>query len=213
MVVNNDVVVTYLDAQRALMCCTKLKPFAHRHYCGNLWHLARGCDSDFECIQCLFDEYIIMVHSCAAFNCTNRFKKDSSITFHRTFHRRLLLEIAFKKTLKDDAVPSLFNFPKHLMKVEKPPRRILNRSTEFSEPDNVTAIAKCSHAPDNISSEHNYTLSPKKRLRLIEDELQKKNERIRSLKKENLACKRKCDRNAIIISNLKSLTKELKEKT
>ena len=77
-----------------------------------------------------------MANSCVAYNCQNRFKKDSTISYaenglsprsgeHFTKDDYLFTD---SKKLKDGAIPSIFNFPSHLhnnsLKRKQPSTRV-----------------------------------------------------------------------------------------
>lgn len=104
------------------------------------------------------------------------------------------------------------------MQVQKAPRRVLKRKIETTVPHETRKLNpennSCESYDYDVYSEHNYSIieSPRKRIKLLENMVEKKNEQLRSLRKENINCKRKCDRQSEVISTLKTFIKDLKEK-
>ncbi|KFM72260.1 THAP domain-containing protein 9, partial [Stegodyphus mimosarum] len=116
-----------------------------------------------------------------------------------------------RKTLKENAIPTIFDFPENLKKavvLRKPPiQRDLKLNPEVGTSSKENYF-------NNHTSDHSYFISesPRKLKRKYENIIDKKNEEIEKLKKRIKVCNLRVSRKAKKINNLVSIIEDLKEK-
>ena len=90
-----------------------------------------------------------------------------------------------KKYLKQDAVPSVFDFPPHLVNIAKPRHVPAKRKAQSPAREEVP-VKKPRSQPTCITSDHNYCTSPSKVIPKMKRSLDKKRKKIEVLMKKNL---------------------------
>jgi hypothetical protein len=122
--------------------------------------------------------------------------------------------------LKEDAVPSIFNFPQHLQKVVKQ-RRPLKRLHTVSDvlcPSSQVGASVSKSAPmdlcleDSVGVMHNYAASPRKLKRKYEALLQQQKDQTEAVRKRLKVCQQRLYRNKVKMNSMKDIIKELKSR-
>ncbi|XP_069697024.1 THAP domain-containing protein 1-like isoform X5 [Periplaneta americana] len=119
-----------------------------------------------------------------------------------------------KRLLKADAVPTVFNFPAYLTKIEQPSRKVLKRKLESDKQETNEENNSCGILINNdqITAEHNYTYNAKKECELMEEKLKRKNGQIENFKCLNSTYIKETHKQDGSVKKLKVAVKELKER-
>jgi len=129
---------------------------------------------------------------------------------------------ANQKRLKEDAVPSVFKFPEHLMPKPKTPRRTLVRSVAVDgQVENVCSesasveVATPVSEPVVVLTDHNYSLlsSPSRIKRKYDALLDREKQHNAGIRKRLKVVRRKLFRQQAKMKSMKDVIQQLKAKT
>ncbi|XP_042188473.1 THAP domain-containing protein 2-like isoform X2 [Callorhinchus milii] len=149
-----------------------------------------------------------MPTSCAAYGCTAVFKKNTNVSFHRHFESTCFDRTGQTRRLREDAVPTIFDFPPHLQDKKLPTRKSEQiPEGDCSQEGPSKAVTESSFSSKDVFLEHSYCLdnpiAAKRKIFQLQDEVEVLRKKIKISKQRERRVAKKWSWVNNLLENLK----------